>query len=228
MTISAITGLAVQQTMPNLAQINRINPVGGQDADGDNDGSSGAKPAGKVAKPAAAPKLVQAILQGLSQLGASNTANVTGINGLKASDSANSSPSNSNSSSKDLAQKLSGFVQTLMDALQSNDGSKQASGQSTSAAQYQQAGASIDNSIQSLLDKVTANQNSSDLQSVANVGNQGGTQSGVLAALQQSASQLFAAAGVPPAGQSLSNLLQAVQKPLTDSAQVGTIVNTVA
>ena len=225
MTISAITGLAVQQTMPNLAQINRINPVASHDADGDNDGSSGAKPTGKSAKPASAPKLVQAILQGLSQLGASNTANVTGVNSLKASDSANGS---SNSSSKDLAQKLSGFVQTLMDALHSNNGSNQASGQSTSAAQYQQASASIDNSIKSLLDKVTASQNSSAPLATANVGNTTGTQSGVLAALQQSASQLFAAAGVPPAGQSLSNLLQAVQKPLTDSAQVGTIVNTAA
>ena len=70
MTISAMTNAGLQPpSMASLLRINKINAINGQDADGDADGSSSKSPATGAQK-AIAPKLVQATLEALNQMGA--------------------------------------------------------------------------------------------------------------------------------------------------------------
>ena len=111
MSVSGVSNsLSQTQAFQNLFKVNAVTGrSGGQDADGDNDVSSGGK-VGKAGKSGGA-NLIDSLLKALQQMGASTST-------TNASSGAASSTSTASTTSSDPAQALGDFLKSLMAAIQ--------------------------------------------------------------------------------------------------------------
>ena len=213
MSIAAITSAVSQnQSLASLFSVNRINPISGKDADGDDHAqASGVKSSGNAQKDKLG-KLNQAVLQTVAQMiGNTQTAALT----PSVAQSKNGSTA-TNDQSNQLKQGVDNFVQTLFDALNAKEGTNsQASSNNAVANAYQANEKTMDMKIQGLA------------QDVLNV-SQGSSQnfSQKITALQSSANVLLASNNVAVNSKSASDLLQGIGKLLEGSVlDAGSVIN---
>ena len=213
MSIAAITSAVSQnQSLASLFSVNRINPISGKDADGDDHAqASGVKSSGNAQKDKLG-KLNQAVLQTVAQMiGNTQTAALT----PSVAQSKNGSTA-TNDQSNQLKQGVDNFVQTLFDALNAKEGTNsQASSNNAVANAYQANEKTMDMKIQGLAqDVLNASQGSSQ------------NLSQKITALQSSANALLASNNVAVNGKSASDLLQGIGKLLEGSVlDAGSVIN---
>ena len=213
MSIAAITSAVSQnQSLASLFSVNRINPISGKDADGDDHAqTSGVKSSGNAQKDKLG-KLNQAVLQTVAQMiGNTQTAALT----PSVAQSKNSSTA-TNDQSNQLKQGVDNFVQTLFDALNAKEGTNsQASSNNAVANAYQANEKTMDMKIQGLAqDVLNASQGSSQ------------NLSQKITALQSSANALLASNNVAVNSKSASDLLQGIGKLLEGSVlDAGSVIN---
>jgi hypothetical protein len=213
MSIAAITSAVSQnQSLASLFSVNRINPISGKDADGDDHAqASGVKSSGNAQKDKLG-KLNQAVLQTVAQMiGNTQTAALT----PSVAQSKNGSTA-TNDQSNQLKQGVDNFVQTLFDALNAKEGTNsQASSNNAVANAYQANEKTMDMKIQGLAqDVLNASQGSSQ------------NLSQKITALQSSAYALLASNNVAVNGKSASDLLQGIGKLLEGSVlDAGSVIN---
>lgn len=209
MSLAAITSAVSQnQSLSSLFSVNRINPISGKDADGD-DGArvSGIQTPGKPQKVSPG-KLTQAVLQTVSQMLG---------NSQQTSHAPSLTQSNESLGKGDpLKRSANEFVQTLLDALQTKEGldTKSAAG-NMATNKYQANSKMFDIGIEDLAQQVltSAQTNNPD-------------QSQKVIALQSSANQLLEANSIPVNSRSAGDLLQGIAKLLDAGiSDAGSVVN---
>ena len=211
MAISGVTNsLSQTQAFQSLFKVNQVSSqAGGQDADGDSDGSSGAKvgKAGKGSSP-----LVSSLLSALQQLGANIATPPVG--------SASSNSTSTGASTADPKQALGDFIKSLMTALQAE------ANKSTATSAVAPSANKLETGLQNLITDLTAQ---STVQSSASPAANGTNAiNAALQNLQQSATHLFAATGVPTNSSNLTTLLQSLQESVLGGSATGNFVNSIA
>jgi len=209
MAISGISNsLSQTQAFQSLFKVNQVNSSqGGQDADGDNDGSS-AK-VGKAGKASAA-TLVDSLLKALQQMGANlPTAGASSAN----------SASNTDSASTDPKQAIGDFLKSLMAAIQAEADKTAGNVGSSSKTSKLEAG------LQNLINDLTT---SSASQSTASSSSSDNSLDILLKNLQQSANNMFTTTGVASSNNNLATLLQNLQQSVVGGVTTGNFVNSIA
>lgn len=213
MSIAAITSAVSQnQSLTGLFSVNRINPISGKDADGDDLAlTSGIKTAGNSQKDKLG-KLNQAVLQTIAQM-LGNTHSASQASSVI-------QPKNANSLNKDQGdqsgQGVENFVKTLFDALHAKESiNSQPSTNNLAANAYQANEKTTDLKIQGLAqDLLNASEGS------------GQNLSQKMTALQSSANELLAANSVAVDSKSASDLLQGIGSLLEGSSlDAGSVIN---
>ena len=205
MAISGVTNSMSQtQAFQSLFKVNQVSSQGGQDADGDSDGSSGAK-VGKAGKGSS-------LLSALQQLGANIATPPVG--------SASSNSPSTGASGADPKQALGDFIKSLMTALQAE------ANKSTATSAVAPSANKLETGLQNLITDLTAQ---STVQSSASPAANGtNAVNAALQNLQQSATHLFAATGVPTNSSNLTTLLQSLQESVLGGSATGNFVNSIA
>ena len=210
MAISGVSNsLSQTQAFQSLFKVNQVtSSKGGQDADGDNDGSTGK--VGKTGKTSAS-SLIDSLLKALQQMGANSA--TTGAS------SSTSTSANANSTTTDPKQALGDFLKSLMAAIHAE--ADKTVDSATSATKSNK----LETGLQNLINDLSATSSS---QSTSGSSSSGNSLDVVLTNLQQSANSLFAATGVASSNNNLSTLLQSLQQSMMGGSTTGNFVNSVA